>query len=727
MPHKVTIETVVAEVASWWQDDLTWEPAVVEVTGPRRSGRTAALLRVADELPEAVVLDAEGLTAEELHAAVREAGEIDWVAAKEGDWSADDDRDEERKLILILNGQRAGRTRLSSHPGRILDSNLDDLAETGALGIVIEADADDSAQRAPYLPRTRHLLPGPARPSASSETGPESGATHSPELRALALAEMREVPIAVWRELSRACGAGDRTADDLIAFAQSHDALEVLPSGVVRFHREADAEELRGAEESATGQQPGAVHRAIMQWLLDEFAGSSYPQGWQAAGDIGAYAAQALPAHAVHAGEFDRFVADGRLVANVAQDALLDAGSCLAEGAPGDSVVSDAFFAHLHGVMPSSQGEWSAWLHLMATARGDEALAEAIENSGVRMPWKVRWTDWRPPGGFQARFTEPGSIVSLGVVCQRDEPLLVGFGQYDRTLRSWRAETGERAYPQFTEEFPQDVADTLSWPDGRTAPLTAQALRKASLPSALNGLNEDLLSCSTKVGGLIVLGGPGGVIAIEPTDAPSSSSAPLPLSPLRDQREVWEYDAAGPSSPVPAGPLDRAMLDELYGPDFTRDLHAAQLPEELRSVEARRVLTDIGIPPVNVVGLKLDVLGEGSLTSVPWPADAPAPGGSGPFFRIGQWWGGTVVIDGSNGEVLRSPADDEPAGWSRDCIVAADLERFVTMVYFFTIGAHMLSLNRNRLEGILLRARIQGGLESLDDTGGRSPAWTYGL
>ncbi|KAA6221784.1 hypothetical protein CP973_07225 [Streptomyces albofaciens JCM 4342] len=726
MPHEVTTDTVIAEVMSWWEDDVAWEPGVIEVVGTRRSGRTATLLRLAEEVPEAEVVDAEGLTAEELHAAVREAGEIDWVAAQEGDWSAEEDRDEERKLVVILNGQRAGRTRCSSHPRRIIDGNLDDLAATGGLGIVIETDADDSARWAEYLPRTRHLL-APTAHESGADCGPVAGSLDAPELRALAHAETRAVPVAVWRRLVRACGAGDRTTDELTGFAQEHAALEVLTSGLVRFRQESDAEELRAAHSSASTapEQLAAVHGEIVRWLVDEDTLPAHPLGWQAAGEIGLYAARALPVHAVHAQRFGLFIEDGKLAANVTQDALLDANSCLEEKAPGDSVVSDAFFAHLNGVTPPGQGEWAAWLHLMATARGDDTLAHAIENSGLDLPWKVRWADWRPPGGFGVRFTEPGSIVSLGVVHRRDEPLIVGFGQYDRTLQVWHAATGERVWPQFTEEFPQEVAETLSWPDGRSAPLTAQALRKASLSSALRGLNEDLLSCSAKVGDLVVLGGPGGVIAIDPAPASAAPADSLPLSPLRDQREVWEYDSTG--NPSPEAPLSRALLNDLYGSDFSRAVADDQLPDGLRSDVARRVLTEIGVPPVNVVGLRLDALGDGPLPSVPWPAEAPAPGRSGPFFRLGQWWGGTVVVDGAGGEVLRTPAEDEPAGWSRDVLVATDLERFLTMVRFFTVGAHMLSLNRNRLEGILLRARIQGGLESLDPAGANSPAWMYGI
>ncbi|MFJ9413957.1 SUKH-4 family immunity protein [Streptomyces sp. NPDC101227] len=721
MPHEVTVEEAVTDVLSWWQDELTWEPSVVEIAGPPRSGRTAALRRLADDVTGAELLDATGLTAEELHAAVCELGEVDWSAAKEGEWTALGDRDEERKLIVIVNGHRAGRTRRSSHPRRITDLTLDDLAATGVLGIVIELDSDVSGELLPGQQRRRHLVAAPA----SGEAGAAEPDGAPVELHALALAELREVPVPVWQRLARSCGALDPTVEGLTALAREDARLEPLPSGLVRFRHEAEAERLRAALVRHERELVDRANGELLDWLSGEPTDPARPGSWSASGEVGGYAARALAMHAVNAGAFDRIL-EGEHAAHLTPDALLDAASCLPEPPPHDSVAADAFFAHLSGVTPADQGEWVAWLHLMATARGDAALARSLEGSGVRLPWKVRWADWRPPGGYQARYTEPGSVVSLGIVHRDGEPVVVGFGQFNRVFRIWRTADGVQVCPQGVEEFAPDVAESLSWPDGRTAPLTAQALRKASLSSALNGLDEDQFSCSARIDGLVVLGGAGGVVAVDPTD-PVAPSAPLPLSPLRGQAEVWEYRQPSGPAPDPEAPLARALLDDLFGSAFTQRPDADRLPPGLTDPVARRVLTEIGLPPVDVLGLGLLPVADQGVQEYAWPADDAASGRQGPFFRIGDWWGGTVVIDGPSGQVLRSRAEGEPAEWSADPLVASDLERFLLMVHHFTVGAFMLSLCPHRIEGILLRNAIEGGLERLDPPGAASPAWMYQL
>ncbi len=142
-------------------------------------------------------------------------------------------------------------------------------------------------------------------------------------------------------------------------------------------------------------------------------------------------------------------------------------------------------------------------------------------------------------------------MVSLGIVHRDGEPVVVGFGQFNRVFWIWRAADGVRVCPQGVDEFTPDVAASLSWPDGRTSPLTAQALRKASLSSALNGLDEDLFSCSTRVDGLVLLGGAGGVIAVDPAE-PIAPSDPLPLSPSAARHRSGS--TGSPPAPHPTRP-----------------------------------------------------------------------------------------------------------------------------------------------------------------------------
>ncbi|UQA95318.1 SUKH-4 family immunity protein [Streptomyces halobius] len=750
-----TPEAVLPQLASWWQD-AAWVPEVVEIAGPPRSGRTETLRRLSQEIPDAASLDATGLTVEELQDAICEICEVDLVGAADADWSPSD-RAEERRLVLLSNTQRAGRTRHSSHPRRCADFHLDHLARSGGLGIIVEVsdgshendEIRGSDGRDGHREKRRRftLVPHAGTPEAIAS---ESVVR---EIRALALAEGRHVPIPVWQALAQAHGAEHATAERLTQLAQEHPALLRLDSGQVRFCHEYDADRLRDSTPVALRR---AVNHRICAWLRAHTAGLYHADGWQASGDIGGYAATALPMHALHAGESDLLINDGRLAANVAQDALLDALSCMPDPVPGNSGASDAFYAHLNGIAPPSQREWAAWLHLMAVARGDANRAREIESSGVRLPWKVRWTHWRPPGGWQARFTEPGSIVSLTAVRKDKRDLVVSFGEFTRAIRIWDLETGEQEFPAFAEELPQEVAESLSWPGSRTTPITAQQLRKAAVPSGLQGLDEDLLSCSLTLGGLRLLAGSGGIIALESTGSTHSTDAthstgptrstdptrptdpthsndptrpahPVELAPLRNEALVWPYRPVNDPVLAEAEPLTRQALDELFGSDFTQRVPAGSLPSGLTDETAQRILTEIGLPPVDVVGLGLDPIAETGLREVAWPAAAPESGRTGPFFRIGKWWGGTVVIDGGSGEVLRTPSEDEPPAWSDDFVVASHLEKFLTMVHFFTTGVHMLAATRNRMEGVYLRVHLETGLESLDARGAESPAWMYQL
>ncbi len=138
----------------------------------------------------------------------------------------------------------------------------------------------------------------------------------------------------------------------------------------MRFRHEADAEQLRAWLARHAQELVGTANGELLDWLLGELADSVHPHGWQASGEVGGYAARALAMHAVNAGTFD-LILDGGRATHLTPDALLDAASCLPEPPPHDSVAADAFFAHLGGVTPAGQGEWVAWLHLMATARGD--------------------------------------------------------------------------------------------------------------------------------------------------------------------------------------------------------------------------------------------------------------------------------------------------------------------------------------------------------------------
>ncbi len=183
MERELSADDAVAELVDWWRHG---ESNFVELVGPSGSGKTGVLLRLAERVPEAVMVDATGLTTEDLRDAVCDATGLPWVEAERNEWSSS-----ERKLVLVANAHRAGVTRRSSHPQRIVRTDMDDLAEVGGLSIVIETDD---------FPRS---FSSPDRLILLSHYSPVEVDDLPMAVKALALAEMRHVPMPVWQALVR--------------------------------------------------------------------------------------------------------------------------------------------------------------------------------------------------------------------------------------------------------------------------------------------------------------------------------------------------------------------------------------------------------------------------------------------------------------------------------------------------------------------------------------------
>jgi hypothetical protein len=296
-------------------------------------------------------------------------------------------------LVIIVNAHRAGRTRRSTEPERMVHRFTGELAVGGGLKVVIERD----------LPDVRlahdHLVVA-LQPSSSEEgVGHLSDGTDIEVLRALALAEVRRAPLPVWTALAQALGSHvGRSLDVATTLEASGEILEVEGDGWVRFRDERHAETLRLTTDAEIVR---AVNVELVAWLRDQ----------PAAATTGQYLTQGLAMHAVQAGEFDSVQRSGRLVARIDQVALIDAAhaddSYVVNGA---SPAGDAVNLWMCGVDSLSQGEWASWLHLMSTVRGDTETAAQIASSGQPLPWQVRWAHWRPPGALNAAYVRPGPL-----------------------------------------------------------------------------------------------------------------------------------------------------------------------------------------------------------------------------------------------------------------------------------------------------------------------------
>ncbi|AJT67212.1 hypothetical protein T261_5592 [Streptomyces lydicus] len=703
MRHEVTHREAVAQLSSWWNSSA-WVPEVREVAGPPRSGRTGVLRALSREFPETVVIDATGLTTEELCDAVSDR-------SQGGEEFA-------RVLVLLLNVHRAGHTRRSSHPRRIIESRLDELAESNRLGIVVEINDEED-----FLSedRPRYVMNPPG-----IEGSPDTTSDYPPEIQALALAEGRTIPVSVWRVLAASVTSGTWGEAHLEEFASQHPALELASSGIVRFADESMADALRS---TVTDEVATHAHREVMTWLLDAAtqARDAATEATPVSVAVTNYTAIATAMHAVSAGEFTQLMGHGAALALLSQDALLDAASCLRQGTLVDTLASDAFYAHAYGVGPGEQGEWASWLHLFAASRGETDIAgEIAAASRHPLPWRSRWTHWRPPGSWQPHFIEPGPVTALAHVIWRERPVVLGWGEFQGAVRPiwmWDAATGELLAPPFNSVVPDDILASMAWPDGRDEELTFKSLAYDAACSYGEGPDQDWLPCALNVGDSLVLAGPGGVFAVSPT----GSSTAAQLAPIRGTDSVWPYGEVTGPPPAQILTLEHDSLQRIFAPYAVRRIAVGDLPVELCDTTARRVLVGIGLPVAEVGGLEIALPDGGELLMTPWPSGAQPPEARGPFFLIGQWWGGAVVLDGATGMVLRAQAEDEPESWSPGMITASDLHSFVTMMQLRKLASHFMAMAARDPEQLDLRYQLEDGLAEIDKRGAESPVWMRGL
>ncbi|HEX6684679.1 MAG TPA: SUKH-4 family immunity protein, partial [Candidatus Limnocylindrales bacterium] len=230
-----------------------------------------------------------------------------------------------------------------------------------------------------------------------------------------------------------------------------------------------------------------------------------------------------------------------------------------------------------------------------------------------------------------------------------------------------------------------------------------------------------------RIGGLTVLAGEGGLFAVRPAgrgpDALFDASAGAPVTGV--------YADVGASRPVnaPAPALDDLVL--LFGRDEIFEVEPEELPHRLTHEPTRRILIDFGLPDMrdeHGMGLypfgdhRMDVLDE-----VPWPDDLDPPAESGPFFQIGFWMGGELVIDGPTGHVLRIPTQPDEEHLSA-LPAARSLEGFLTKVAVWVTGLRSRdTIQPGSAEAVLLPWWVLSALARIEDQDGVQPAWAYAL
>ncbi|GAA4807761.1 hypothetical protein GCM10023220_42610 [Streptomyces ziwulingensis] len=418
---------------------------LAEVTGPPDSGRTRTLLRLHECVPDSVFLDATGLTCEDLILQlVERTGRT--LPARRSDWAGVlADSAVRGGLVVIANTQRAGRTRRSAEPDRMVHRFAVQLAVAGRCEVVLERNLADT--RKWHGNKVMTLQPvGQPESAAEHPAAEDPGDAGTDALRALALAEVRRTPYAVWSALAQALGRRAGRPVDVTALLRSTRAMiEVDADDCVSFRDERVAEALRRTTEPGLVRD---VNRDVVEWL------GAQP----VTGTTGRYLVQGLAMHVVQADEFDSVQRRGRLAAHPDQVALIDAAQCDdAHPVRFDSPAGDAVNLWTSGVDSLSQGEWASWLHLTSTARGDRETAAEIAACGLDLPWKVRWARWRSPGAMDVRSVRPGPLHQLAVAgddYRAGRTAVVARGGRDERYRVWDAATGEELAGPWPEGSP---------------------------------------------------------------------------------------------------------------------------------------------------------------------------------------------------------------------------------------------------------------------------------
>ncbi|MGW9434279.1 SUKH-4 family immunity protein, partial [Streptomyces decoyicus] len=428
--------------------------------------------------------------------------------------------------------------------------------------------------------------------------------------------------------------------------------------------------------------------------------------------------------HEVQAGRFDAMQRNGELVAHLDQVALLDAACCHTPRSLGrNTPAGDAAGLWLSGVDSLPQGTWASWLHLMSTVRGDTEFAAGIERSGVPLPWRVRWANWRPPGGWDLAYLRPGPLLTLfdatAEVPAAGRRIVAGQGAWDRRVRIWDVQTGEQLDGPWSDGVPQPGQAEPLWPRDRDPQITQPWVQLTNY-----GVEPELLTETLRLDGLVVVGGLGGLFAVEPASPDRFEG----LGDIHGEPFLAEFGRVDGGTDWDAP--DRAVLEELFGPGTVRRLAAEDLPAGLADEAARALLTGTGLPAFRGAEMRLTALDEEPLAELSadevWEfteeEDVPESAGHGAYYRLGVWGGDPLVLDGEGGGVYVVPGEDGH-GYEQP-LVAGSLPAFVAMLQGYLVGRCLLPMAASLAERKRIRDLIELDLAAVDEEGAESAAWT---
>ncbi|KRB75350.1 hypothetical protein ASE03_15245 [Kitasatospora sp. Root187] len=341
-------------------------------------------------------------------------------------------------------------------------------------------------------------------------------------------------------------------------------------------------------------------------------------------------------------------------------------------GVPHNSLAADVFYLDVLGVRPdpAQRGEWLAALHHRLLSQGTDSPAgeSAVQlaaelAAAADLPWRTVWSRWFPTGRSglvravpgPVETAEPGLLDGRQVVVSQDldipdEDVDAGIVPA-RTSYVWDRATGEllsgphrRTAHQATAPAVQaeDGWERLSWSQGR--------LRAGGVACAPRFPFE--VTGGVRSGDDLLLAGTNGLFRIEllapvDPDGPAWASEPL-VEPLAfEAPRALPPEASAPTAEWLAGPFTGSWQPS-----------ADELPEGLVDPGAREFLSRIGVPLAAGRGtLWTSQLPEEGLAE--WDQESDEDGGTRHLYRLGQWLGGDLLLDGARGEVLLEDYDGD--------------------------------------------------------------------
>ncbi|MEV6741659.1 SUKH-4 family immunity protein [Streptomyces sp. NPDC051104] len=698
-----------------WANDPSPKRGFLFVDGPAGSGKSALLRDFAEATPDTALIDAAGLSTEAVLDRVMRSLGVSYGDYRDAYFLVDymEEQEPAHSLVLVSNTQWAGRTRSTTEPRHTaehLAGNLGlDFRKTG-VRFVIEVDSEVHD----LSPRNGSPLRVDSRPATTRAPFDSLPARQRTAILALSLAEPRRIRLEEWSALCSLLGAEfDRSELQSIADESEYISINGDSDLPVSFIHESDAQRLRNTEVSP--EEFRAFHNAVFDRLFA--AGDDDP--------LGDYLARALPAHAAVVGRFEELLAVPSLFVKCNHTALIEAlPVAFPDGIPAGSFAADLHYLDALGVAPSSDGEWVSLLHLLAVSQGDEERADALTEQGGPLPWKTVWSHWRAPS--RLRTNPPRSVavdqLHAGLAQSTVTGLTKGGGR-----QVWDAATGqlleEGNRGDTGEAMPGGTAQTAVWRAEQSWNLARLTL--AGDPSTTRQVQAPTVGDVICVGDLVVLGGKRGIYAIEP-NLHYTDSAPLRALP-----------AVGPRGKITPRPYDeaacrptRARVLEIFRADTVPTLTEDQLPAGLTHEPTRRFLTEVGLPAVSdFYSLNLHNLLVTGLAEHRWEGarDFGTPVGDGPFYELGTWIGGVLLLDGPTGRVLRQTrpgaVDDSSPG---EPLAGSSLASFVAMVCLQR--EYMLAYRTSGgLDGEDLLVELTAWLSVLDPAAAATQNWGHVL